>query len=688
MRPGRRAVRRMRVSVAWIAPMLSLMAVLLRAHQLRLVDGPQSQSNPAPTVGTAVVVGRAVDGDSGTPLAGAIVSVTLPASSGQRPGAAGDVMVLNMVGGPGMPGGPQTISMMTDADGWFAFRDLPAGRLPIRAGLAGYTGGGYKQARPTGSSQPLELTEGERVGDVALKLWKDASITGTVTDETGEPVVGVFIRVLRRTIVGGRPVVQLSGAGRYTDDRGVYRAFDIVPGDYVVCLPATQTTIPVAALEAGQQNGVATMTMTSTDGTTTTVITGGGGMPFLGGSGQRLGDLILQAGGAGGGRDQAVPPATSDTGAVLVYQTTYFPGATVSSRAQVISLKSGEARTGVDLQVTPVPTVRVSGTVTGPDGPAQGLSLHLITADPDQALSMDTSPDDVATTIADPKGQFTLLGVPRGDYVLQAVRNPSQRFVIDASGNLTNATSSRPPDPTLWAAASLSVDRSDLTGLTLVLQPGLQVSGRLAFEGSSAQPDPTQLQRPNAMRLVPLQTGAGRAGGAFTQTTVNPNGSFVSSSYLPGRYTVVAMTWPTLKWIVKGMSVAGTDVSDIPVEIGTADLANLTITYTDQPAHLAGIVRDASGAVDATATVVVFPPDRRAWGWPNGVHTRNAHASSTGAFTLTLAPGDYEVAAVSDEWQNGWQDPEFLQRLLPLATHIQLKDGDTHTEDLKTVQIR
>jgi hypothetical protein len=196
------------------------------------------------------------------------------------------------------------------------------------------------------------------------------------------------------------------------------------------------------------------------------------------------------------------------------------------------------------------------------------------------------------------------------------------------------------------------------------------------------------LQRPNVVRLAPLQTGAGRAGGAFAQTTMNPNGSFVSTSYLPGRYTVVAMTWPALKWIVKGMSVAGTDVSDMPVEIGTADLTNLTITYTDQPAHLAGIVRDASGAVDSSATVVVFPPDRRAWGWPNGVHTRSAHASSTGAFTLTLAPGDYEVAAVPDEWQSGWQDPEFLLRLFPLATHIQLKDGDTHTEDLKTVQIR
>ncbi len=304
MRPGDRAVRRMRVSVVWIATALSLMAPLLRADQSGQVSG--AQSTPTPTVGSGMVVGRTVDGDSGTPLAGAFVTVTLLASANQRSGAAGDTTMVMMVG-PGVQGGPQTITMMTDADGWFAFRDLPAGRLPIHASLPGYTGGGYKQARPTGSSQPLELTEGERVGDVALKLWKEASITGTVTDEAGEPVVGVFVRVLRRTFVGGRPVVQMSGAGKNTDDRGVYRAFGMTPGDYVICLPATQTTIPVAALDAGPQSGVTTMT--SADGTTTTVITGGGGMPFLGGSGERLGDLILQAGGGAGGAQRPSRPA-------------------------------------------------------------------------------------------------------------------------------------------------------------------------------------------------------------------------------------------------------------------------------------------------------------------------------------------------------------------------------------------
>ncbi|HEY6359059.1 MAG TPA: carboxypeptidase-like regulatory domain-containing protein, partial [Vicinamibacterales bacterium] len=571
-------------------------------------------------------------------------------------------------------------------DGWFVFSDLPAGRLSLNATTPGYTGGAYKQTRPGGSSQPLVLTDGERLGDGALKRWKQASITGTVTDETGEPVVGVFVRVLRRTIVGGRPVLQMSGAGRSTDDRGVYRAFDITPGDYVVCLPATQTTIPVASLDGGQPNGATTTT--GPDGSTVVVITGGPGVPFVGGSGERLGDLILQGGGMGG-RGQAVSPPTSDTGAVLVYQTTFFPAATVSSRAETITLKSGEARTGVDLQVTPVPTMRVSGTIVGPEGPAQGVGLHLITADPDLGLSMDTSPDDVATTISDPRGQFTFLGVPHGEYVLQAVRNARRTFTLDASGSILNPGAAPPTDPTLWAAAAVSVDRSDVTGLSVVLQPGLQVTGRLVFEGASSQPDVTQLQRPNVVRLAPLQTGAGRGGGpVFQATTVSPSGSFVSSGYEPGRYSVVALTWPALKWIVKGISVAGADVSDVPLEIGAADISNLTITYTDQPAHLTGTVRDASGAADATATVVVFPPDRKAWGWPNGLHTKSANASSTGAFSLTLPPGDYEVAAVPDEWQSGWQDPSFLERLLPLATRIQLKEAETRTEDVKTVQIR
>ena len=47
--------------------------------------------------------------------------------------------------------------------------------------------------------------EGLRVLDATILLWKHASISGVITDETGEPMVGIIVRPFIRTIVNGRP---------------------------------------------------------------------------------------------------------------------------------------------------------------------------------------------------------------------------------------------------------------------------------------------------------------------------------------------------------------------------------------------------------------------------------------------------------------------------------------------------
>jgi hypothetical protein len=69
----------------------------------------------------------------------------------------------------------------------------------------GYADGASGRRRPLGPWQPITLADGERVGDIVVRMWKCAAITGIVTDEMGEPVVGVGVRVFRREFAGGRP---------------------------------------------------------------------------------------------------------------------------------------------------------------------------------------------------------------------------------------------------------------------------------------------------------------------------------------------------------------------------------------------------------------------------------------------------------------------------------------------------
>jgi hypothetical protein len=86
-------------------------------------------------------------------------------------------------------------------------------------------------------------TTGEKVGDVTIKVFKFGSISGVVTDDIGEPVVGASVRLYRRNLVAGRRVLSQVN-GTTTDDRGVYRLSSLLAGDYYVMLPVVPSSSP------------------------------------------------------------------------------------------------------------------------------------------------------------------------------------------------------------------------------------------------------------------------------------------------------------------------------------------------------------------------------------------------------------------------------------------------------------
>jgi hypothetical protein len=118
---------------------------------------------------------------------------------------------------------------VTDSNGRFLFRDLPASNYQITAAAQGFSSAGYQQAKPNqvrrslDLPRPVELAPNEKRGDVVINLWRHAGITGTVIDEAGEPIVGLTVSVLTRTLVSGQPVMQ-NYATAVTDDRGIYWA--------------------------------------------------------------------------------------------------------------------------------------------------------------------------------------------------------------------------------------------------------------------------------------------------------------------------------------------------------------------------------------------------------------------------------------------------------------------------------
>jgi hypothetical protein len=620
-------------------------------------------ASQAPTTGTALILGQVIDAATSQPISDATVALAGGRGRGAPPAADAS----------GRPPAPTTI--ITGADGRFVFRDVGRGSHPLTVTAFGYLEGRAGQGRPGGPARLIEIGDGEKIGDVTIRLWRVAVLRGTVTDEAGEPAVRVTVHVLRRRQVGGRAAfVPVTTA--QTDDRGMYRVSSLEPGDYVVALPMTQTTMPAGVLErfgqAALGGGPPPMELMDLIASSPTVLTAGTGI--------RVGDLLWSSSYAGA-------PGVQPDGTLLIYPTIFYPGATAIAQAASITLRSGEERSGVDLQMRLATAVRVGGIVTGPDGPAPSVVVRLVPADESGSFDQDVA---AAATTAD--GSFTLLGVPPGRYVARVVRNPTASMMARLfSGGA--ASGGGPPAPALSAVLPVAVGTADVTGLSLALREGARVSGRVEFEGS-ARPTADEIAQMNiSVRLNPTGRASMPGFGPGASATVDGAGRFSIPGQPPGEYLVAAgrgrgAAAGPATWSAAFAMHDGRDLLAEPFRLEGTDVDDLVITFTDRPARLTGAVT-SGGAPARTATVVAVPADYRGWiaaGMP-ATRARLAPASRQGSYSVAgLRPGDYLVAAVDDSEAGELSDPAFIEAIARIGTRVTIGPGE-QSQPLQVVKV-
>jgi uncharacterized protein (DUF2141 family) len=603
-----------------------------------------------------------------------------------------------------MGGGPaqqqmqvQAQRVMTDGDGRFVFHDLPKGTYSVNASAPGYTSSGYGQRKPNGPSRSIDLDTGQRLGDAMLRIWKFASITGTVVDEFGDPLVSVNVRVVRRTIVAGQRRLTSSQSAQ-TDDRGIYRVSTLTPGDYLVVIPTSTTSVPTSLVDQylqmtqllGQNGPDQQVAQAQFNAFMQNMNNSGAPIPSA--NGYRVGDAQLQASNV---LSRITPPPAAPN-KVFVYQTTFYPATPASAQAQVITLGSGEERSNVDLQMRLVPTARVSGTLSGPDGSVANMGLKLIPADARDFSSENGY--ETATTATDAMGQFTFLGVPPGQYVVRAQKIPRpQEFLPPpppppGGGLAVRAVTpglNQPPtvtEPTLWAEAAVSIADTDVANLMVPFRYGVRLTGRVEFEGEAARPTPDRMTQ----ITLSLNPSDGRNQGAFQPTRMRADGQFTSMQYVPGKYVATASS-PGPNWVLKSITANGRDITWMPLNLESSDIGGVVVTYTDKPTQLTGSVQSASGAPETQGLVVIFPMNYQQWldnGMPSRV-MRMARTSKPGTYQVSaLPPGDYLIAAIPDELQNDWQDPLLLPAVVRVASRLSIGEGEKKTLDLRINQIR
>ncbi len=585
-----------------------------------------------------MIAGQVVDAATGKPVGAVIVSISGPG------------VIMRGTMGAGV--NPSVPRVMTGADGRFMFRDLLAGSFTITASKNGYSDGASGRRRPGGTPQPVVITDAQPSANTSVRVWKNGAIGGTVLDEAGEPVVGLQLRALMRTTTGGRRRFVPAGAGASTDDRGSYRFSGLVPGEYLVVASPPPVGMRLSVLGDIGRGGRGA-------GELAAMIAVGGTQ-----GGLQVGDALLTL-----GRGSAIPPPPAGD-RLQIYPTTFHPSAFVPAQASAVTIASGEERAGVDIQLQPVPTARVSGLVTSPMGPPATMPLRLLPQGGDEI------PPDLlgGATVTDATGAFTFPAVPAGQYTLRAAGTVTTSEQLSSKGGM------------YWTAMPVTVSGSDLDGVVVNLRQMLRISGRAEFQGST----PPQSSAVRGMSIgVTLESldgpfGPGTGGGTGGATW--DGSTFTLFGYSGGRYVVRVANSPA-GWMFKSATLEGRDVSETPFDF-QRDVADLIVTFTDRWSGMSGSVQ---GATADGASVVVFPIDAQSWTnyGSNPRRLKSARATAQGRFGISsLPPGDYYAVALPEEQTADWRDPKMLEELARVATRVSIGEGEHKTIDLSLKEVR
>ena len=626
-------------------------AWLMCVSATMLAQGPgvfaQQQPRDGRTVsatGTAVIAGVVSTTDTPPqPVRKAIVTITSSTMTNSRTAISGE-------------------------DGKFAISGLPEGRFTVTVKKAAHIPGAYGATRPGRPGTPLALQAGQKA-EITLTIARAAVLAGVLRDQQGEPVPGIQVSALRITPSATSGNLFSTSDQTITDDRGAYRIFGLLPGEYAV-----------------------------------------GAIPRVAGTGQ-IGsrsptdmDATLQALQQRRGRGAALPGGTPPVAAPpapdsFSYAPTYFPGTPAFSQATKIRLAAGDERTDVDFLVAPVRAAILEGSITGAGDAIKSVQLSIQPDGPRVSGLFSMNP--VLSRRPGDTNEFRYTNITPGRYRVMArlARNeappPAGAGAVVTGGGTSANRAPNAPD-TLYAFADIEATGTDVTGVVLSLQPGASLSGRVVFAPGDTKPpiDPTRLR---VTISPPGGTYMSSSGGTVVGNAINSvpasapaaDGTFRATGIAPGTYQVRATIPADLSqtWSLQSAIAQGRDLLDFPLEVESGgELPEVVLTLSNQRSELTGTLQTSNGAPAPEFFVVSFPVDRTLWTSPSR-RLKSVRPGTDGRFTFAdLAAGDYLIAALTDVDPDEWQNVSFLEQLVTSGIKVTIPPGGRVTQDIRVTR--
>ena len=346
------------------------------------------------------------------------------------------------------------------------------------------------------------------------------------------------------------------------------------------------------------------------------------------------------------------------------YPSTYYPNTTDPAKAIAIAVNGGDEIQAIDFQIRPARFVTVSGRVTNtvPAPPHTTAEVYLVSRASGLAEAKQSLYD--STDLKD--GQFAIHNVPPGLYTLSASwtdRGVPERY----SGR-----------------RSLEVGNTDLDGVVVTIAPGVNVSGRVVWEGS-----PTVDTQELAVWLHNVDENFPY----YRQQLPKADGSFVLKNITEGTYRprVDMQRMQQDTFYMKSARYGTLSVSDSGFTVQPGGDLRLEITLSSRTAQVNGTVLTSDSFPASGVTVVLIPEAARR---SLREYYRYATTDQNGRFSIKgITPGDYKLFSWDSEGGNEWSDSEWYDAawLRPYETKgesIHVDESDNKSVNLTLIETK
>lgn len=461
-------------------------------------------------------------------------------------------------GGRGAGGGPSGVRIArTDSDGRFVLERVPPGTYRLVAERVGFLRQPYGAQSPGGAGAPINLSPGQTVKNLDIRMTPQGVILGLVLDEDGDPVpratVTAFRAGQRMALGSGRGgAAGESAASATTNDIGEFRLAGLPPGEYLV--------VASAQFARGGR---------------------GGFDPALGGPGRGMASALAM--------EEDILP-------------TYYPSTTDANSAVPVAAIPGQETRGITIMLRSGNLFRVQGRVAGvaPDQAAMVRVMLTPRGDTGRYLLGAARSGQVRAD-----GTFELPRVAPGSYYLIAQTvgrgGGGRGGALGAEGGAVGRT-------------TVDVSTGDVRDVVVTLTDPLTVTGTVRVEGQQ-----TAASQTLTLTLVPVEripglpvgTAVARvAQGAFKMTGVTPDVYYVNASGLPDGAYLKSVRLNQQETLEKGIDLTaarGAVTLDVTVALKGAAIEG-TVTSGGDPAPgswillLADPLRPAQPYLNRSAT--------------------------------------------------------------------------------------